>query len=271
MHITITSQSNPKIKELVHFQKSNSKRRKENVVIIEGNKEIRFALEAGFKFKEVYICHSLFTDTLLEKQLTEAHSPIKIYSISKEIYQKLAYREGVNGILGIAASTSLSWDDIILPPIPLILVLSAIEKPGNIGAMLRTADAAGVDLVIICDPHCDIYNPNVIRSSVGCVFFNQIITTHKEEVVKWLKENKISIFAASLQAQEFYHETDFSKGGAIVMGSEAEGLEESWYKDTDIHIKIPMLGRNDSLNVASAASILIYEAKRQIGFNKTGN
>jgi len=266
MYKSITSLQNPKIKELVQLQKSNSKRRKEHLLIIEGQKEIRFALEAGFQFKEVFICRSLFTDLLIEKQLLEANIKPIIYDVTKEIYEKLAYRDNVNGIIGLAVSKTISWQDIKLSAVPLILVLSTIEKPGNIGAMLRTADAAGVDLVIICDPSCDIYNPNVIRSSVGCVFFKQIITGTRDEAVKWLKTKKINIFASSLQAHTYYHEIDFSKGCAIVMGSEADGLDDSWYKDTDFHIKIPMSGRNDSLNVSNAAAILIYEAKKQIGF-----
>jgi TrmH family RNA methyltransferase len=149
---------------------------------------------------------------------------------------------------------------------PLLLILESVEKPGNLGAVLRTADAAGVDAVIICDPHTDFYNPNVIRSSVGCVFTNQIASATSEETINWLKENNIKIFSTYLKASAPYHETDFTKPCAIILGTEATGLSDLWVKKSDATIIIPMQGKIDSMNVSTAAAVVVFEARRQRGF-----
>ena len=151
---------------------------------------------------------------------------------------------------------------------PLILVLEAVEKPGNLGAVLRTADAAKVDAVIICDPLSDLYNPNTIRSSIGCIFTNQVVSCNSSEAIAWLREMNIPTYAAELTATDFYHETDLSGPIALIMGTEATGLSRLWLDGAEHRIKIPMLGRIDSLNVSISAAVLVFEAMRQRGFRK---
>src|SRR5258706_6486660 len=151
---------------------------------------------------------------------------------------------------------------------PLILVLEAVEKPGNLGAILRTADAAGVDAVIICDPQTDFYNPNVIRSSVGCVFTNQLAAVSSDVAIAWLKKTQIITVCTSLQASRPYHQIDFTQPCAIVMGTEATGLSELWTKNSDANIIIPMQGKIDSMNVSNAAAVVVFEVLRQRGFSK---
>jgi TrmH family RNA methyltransferase len=146
---------------------------------------------------------------------------------------------------------------------PLVVILESVEKPGNLGAVLRSADASGVDAVIVCDPLTDLYNPNLIRSSIGAIFTVPVATASSEETIKWLKDNNIRIYTAQLQDSEWYYDTDMTGGTAIVMGTEATGLTDVWRKAADAHIKIPMLGRLDSLNVSVSAAILMYEAVRQ--------
>jgi len=263
MQTKITSTSNPKIKHLALLQKSNQKRKKEKVFLIEGAKEIIYAAEAGFNIKEVYIYPSVFLDTPLLNRLEKALGQQNIFNVSKEVYEKLAYREGINGILAVAEIKEKKLSTLTLSEKPLILVLNNIEKPGNLGAILRTADATKVDAVIVCDASCDIFNPNVIRSSVGCVFFTNIVQAEKEETIEWLKAHKINTFAASLKADIEYTEPDYTEATAFIMGSEALGLPEEWLNATDRHIKIPMLGHNDSLNVSTSTAVLAYEVLRQ--------
>ena len=158
---------------------------------------------------------------------------------------------------------TMSLDALRLKENPLVVVLESVEKPGNLGAVLRSADAAGVDAVIVCDPLTDLYNPNLIRSSIGAIFTVPVAATTSEEAISWLKTNNIKIYTAQLQDSEWYYDTDMKGGTAIVMGTEATGLTDTWRKAADAHIRIPMLGRLDSLNVSVSAAILMYEAIRQ--------
>jgi RNA methyltransferase, TrmH family len=190
----------------------------------------------------------------------------ELIEISKEVYQKLAYRDTTEGIIAVAKTKSLQLSDLELPENPLILVMEAIEKPGNIGAMLRTCDAANVDAVIIADPKTDLYNPNIVRSSVGCLFTNQIATDSSEEVIKFLNKKNITIFGATLQNSQFYHHQNYTTPTALVVGTEATGLSKAWREDAIKNIIIPMQGEIDSMNVSVASAILLFEAKRQRGF-----
>ena len=147
-----------------------------------------------------------------------------------------------------------------------MLVLESVEKPGNLGAILRTADAANLDAVIICDPQTDIYNPNAIRSSIGCIFTMPVVTSTTEQTIRWLRSNSVMIFATALTAAHYYHETDFRKPSAIIMGSEASGLSDQWLDEADHLIKIPMNGKIDSMNVSASAAVVVFEALRQRGF-----
>jgi TrmH family RNA methyltransferase len=190
----------------------------------------------------------------------------KLIEISKEVYQKLAYRDTTEGIIAIAKSKSLTLNELELGDNPLIMVAEAPEKPGNIGALLRTADAANLDAVIVSNPKSDMYNPNIVRSSVGCLFTNQIATGTTEEVIDFLKSKNISIYCATLQDSTNYHIQDYTTPTALVVGTEATGLSDDWRKASTKNIIIPMQGEIDSMNVSVAAAILIFEAKRQRGF-----
>lgn len=260
----ITSAQNPRIKNLLALQRSRE-RRLLNRIIIEGYREISLALAAGFPIKEIYTCRQLDTENRID-ELTEYILKSLVFEISTEVFKKLAYREASDGFIAVAEPKMLKLNDIILSSNPLIIVLEAVEKPGNLGAVLRTADASNVDAVIVCDPLSDLYNPNTIRSSIGCVFTKQVVSCTSSEAIAWLRQKSIPTYAAALTASKFYHETDLSRATALIMGAEATGLSRLWLSKADYQIKIPMLGGIDSLNVSTAAAILVFEAKRQRGF-----
>ncbi|HEY3402253.1 MAG TPA: RNA methyltransferase [Ohtaekwangia sp.] len=262
MHFTITSTQNPKVKSLLALEKPRE-RRKQGLFIIEGKKEIGLAVEAGYKVGNLFFCEDIIT---LEEVKSFARNEQLLVPVSKEVFEKIAVREGTGGIIAVAEQKTHRLDELQLNENPLVLVLESVEKPGNLGAILRTADAAGVDAVLICDPQTDFYNPNVIRSSVGCIFTKQVASASSEETIAWLKKNGILIFCTYLKASQPYHLKDYKKPSAIVMGTEATGLSEIWVKNADANIIIPMQGRIDSMNVSTAAAVVIFEARRQRGF-----
>lgn len=186
-----------------------------------------------------------------------------VIEIPEQIYRKVAYRESTEGIIAEVAYKSLKLEDLNLPENPLIVVLESVEKPGNLGAVLRSADAAGADAVLICDPLTDLYNPNLIRASIGAVFTVPTVAVCSEETIAFLKAKNIQILTAQLQDSSLYYDVDMRKGTAIVMGTEATGLTNPWRQAASAHIRIPMLGRLDSLNVSVSAAILLFEAVRQ--------
>lgn len=262
MHFLITSTQNPKIKSLLALEKPRE-RRKQQLFVVEGAKEVRMAMEAGYRIGNIFFCEEILDkkesgDLLKQDKL--------LIPVSKDVFDKIAIRESTGGILAVAEQKLHRLQDIKLSDNPLLLILEAVEKPGNLGAILRTADAAGVDAVIICDPQTDFYNPNVIRSSVGCVFTKQIASATSEETINWLKQQHINIFCTYLKASKPYHETDFTKPSAIVMGTEATGLSDVWVKNSTANIIIPMQGKIDSMNVSNAAAVTVFEARRQRGF-----
>lgn len=263
MHVKITSTQNPKIKSLLTLEKPRE-RRKQNLFVVEGAQEVRMALEAGYTISNVFFCEEIIdqrdvTDLVRDERL--------LVPVSREVFDKIAVRESTGGLLAVAEQKTHRLEDIHLRKNPLLLILEGVEKPGNLGAILRTADAAGVDAVIICDPQTDFYNPNVIRSSVGCVFTKQIASATSDETIAWLKKNNVSIFCTYLKASHPYHEVDYRSSSAIVMGTEATGLSDVWVKNATANIIIPMLGKIDSMNVSNAAAVVVYEAMRQREFN----
>ena len=185
------------------------------------------------------------------------------FEVNSQVFNKITYRQNNEGILAVMQAENLILNDIKLSDLPLIIVLEAVEKPGNLGAVLRTADAVGADAVIVCDPQTDIYNPNVIRSSLGCVFTKQIAVCSSEEAFQWLKRNNIEPIAASLSATKLHFNTNMNKPVAFIMGTEASGLTDFWLQNTKTQVMIPMLGKIDSLNVSASPAILVYEALRQ--------
>lgn len=264
MHFLITSTQNPKIKSLLALEKPRE-RRKQQLFIIEGAKEVKMALQAGYRIGNIFFCEEILDKKIADDLLRDDKL---LVPVSKEVFDKIAIRESTGGILAVAEQKTHRLEDIHLSKNPLVLILEAVEKPGNLGAILRTADAAGVDAVIICDPQTDFYNPNVIRSSVGCVFTKQIASATSEETIAWLKKNHVAIYCTYLKASRPYHETDFTAPSAIVMGTEATGLSDLWVKNSTTNIIIPMHGQIDSMNVSNAAAVVVFEARRQRGFFK---
>ncbi|MDO5977651.1 TrmH family RNA methyltransferase [Flavivirga spongiicola] len=260
----ISSTQNPIIRQLTQLKDKSRERRKTGLFLIEGAREISLAQKGNYEIEIILFHPELFSKEKLNDLSTEH---VNIIEISKEVYQKLAYRDTTEGILAVAKSKNHNITDLKFnTKNPLVLVAEAPEKPGNIGAILRTADAANIDAVIIANPKTDFYNPNIIRSSVGCVFTNQIATGSISEIIGFLKENNINIYCAALQASVNYHTQDFNKSTAIVVGTEATGLSNEWLESSTQNIIIPMQGEIDSMNVSVAAGILIFEAKRQRGF-----
>lgn len=262
MHFKITSTQNPKVKSLLALEKPRE-RRKQQLFVIEGRKEIGLALEAGYKIGNVFFCDEIISLTEVSKLFKD---DMLLIPVSKDVFEKLAVRENSGGLIAVAEQKVHTLDQLKLSKNPLVLVLESVEKPGNLGAILRTADASGVDAVIICEPQTDFYNPNVIRSSIGCIFTKQVAAATSEETIDWLKKNQISIYCTYLKASKAYHLTDYTKPSAIDMGTEATGLSGIWVKNSDANIIIPMQGKIDSMNVSTAAAVIVFEAKRQRGF-----
>jgi len=266
MHKQISSVQNPLIKEIVQLKEKSRVRKKSHQFIIEGQREISLAQKGGYEIKTILFDTTIITiDTIAELINLKA---ITVIEITPDVYRKIAYRATTEGVIAVTKSKKQTLDTISFKtPTPLILVAEAPEKPGNIGAFLRTADAANVDAVIIANPKTDLYNPNIIRSSVGCVFTNQIAMGTTEEVIDFLKEKNINIFCAALKENsKNYHLQDYTKASALVVGTEATGLSDSWLEKSTKNIIIPMQGKIDSMNVSVAAGILIFEAKRQRNF-----
>ena len=260
----ISSLHNPRIKNIVKLSK-NKERKEQNIFTIEGARELMLALSGGYSIDSVFICPSLFETSDYPDVLHNIPSN-KQYEVTEAVFRKIAYREGSDGLIALAIPKEHSLDKLKLSANPFIIVLEAVEKPGNLGAILRTADAAAIDAVIICDPLTDLYNPNVIRSGVGCLFTVQTAICSSEEAVSWLQKNNIKSYAAELQASDWYHDTDFREPSAIIMGTEADGLTGYWLENANARIKIPMRGAIDSLNVSVSTAILTFEAMRQRGF-----
>lgn len=259
----IESLQNPLIKHLVQLQTKSKTRKQTETFLIEGVREISLALKGGYELQTVLFSSEIISETEVKKM---ASKNTELIEISTEVYKKLAYRDTTEGVLAVAKTKSLRLEDLILPEKPLVLVAEGLEKPGNLGAILRTADAAKLDAVLIADPKSDMYNPNVIRASVGCLFTNQIAVGSTEEVIAFLKKIHLNIYSATLQDAVPYHTQDYTEPTALVVGTEATGVTTAFREQSVQNIIIPMQGEIDSMNVSVAASILIFEAKRQRDF-----
>ena len=289
---TITSAQNPKIKNLLLLQEKSKARREQGLFVVEGQRELEHCLEGGYEIRTLFYCPEIAEEGVVSKisghprpdkregpagvasgrgrseaeaifdTIPSAAKPLVI-EIPEQIYRKVAYRESTEGIIAEVAYKSLKLEDLKLPENPLIVVLESVEKPGNLGAVLRSADAAGADAVLICDPLTDLYNPNLIRASIGAVFTVPTVAVSSEDAIAFLKAKSIQILTAQLQDSSPYYDVNMRKGTAIVMGTEATGLTNPWRQAASAHIRIPMLGRLDSLNVSVSAAILLFEAVRQ--------
>ncbi len=259
----ISSLQNSSVKNLVKLTKARE-RKVQNLFVIEGARELSLALAGDYSVEEVYVCYELFENTRYPDVLDRIDDD-RIVEITPQVFQKVSYRTSSDGLIAVARPKSHYLSDIQLSENPFMIILESVEKPGNLGAILRTADAAAVDAVIVCDPQTDIYNPNVVRSSVGGLFSVQTAVCTSDEAMAWLNENKIASYAAELEAAEWYQGIDFGGPSAIVMGTEAEGLTNSWLNYATKRIKIPMRGKIDSLNVSVSTAVLTFEAMRQRG------
>lgn len=288
---TITSAQNRKVKELLTLVEKSKARSAAGLFVVEGQRELGHCLDAGFIPETLFICGEVMAvqnnavnvaktghlteniegkdglDALIAK--AEALNPrLGVVQIPAFLYEKVAYRGSTEGIIAEVHSVPRSLEDLRLGERPLVMVLESVEKPGNLGAVLRSADAAGADAVIVCDPLTDIWNPNLIRSSVGAVFSVPVAVCTSADAIAFLRKRGIRILTAQLQDSEWYYDTDMTGATALVMGTESTGLTQAWRDSADAHIKIPMLGRLDSLNVSVSAAVLLYEAVRQ---RKGGN
>jgi RNA methyltransferase, TrmH family len=258
----ISSLQNPKIRNILKLQK-HSERKLQNLCTIEGIRELKTAIEAGYTVKQFFFCQTIAGKEILSFINRMNFNEEQVYEISKPVFERIAYRESTEGIYALVEQKSSKLENINLSKVPLVLIVESVEKPGNLGAMFRTADAARLDAIVICDPQTDIYNPNVIRSSIGSVFVNQVAVCNSSEAIKWLKKNNIKSFAATPGGKAFYNDANFTVPCAIVMGAESTGLSNTWLEACDEQIRIPMLGKMDSLNVSNATAILVFEAIRQ--------
>ncbi len=261
----ITSLQNNRIKNIHKLSTKARERKEQGLFLIEGARELSLALIGNYLLDSVYICPELFEKTDYPEIIHAIPSTI-LYEVSASVFQKIAYREGSDGILALAKPKANTLENLNVPPNPFFIVLEAVEKPGNLGAILRTADAAKVNGMIVCDPLVDIYNPNVVRSSVGCLFTVPMAVCTNEEAHAFFKRNHIQTFAAELTAAQRYQDMDYTSPSAIIMGTEADGLTDFWIRQADKRIKIPMRGAIDSLNVSVSTAIITFEAMRQRGF-----
>jgi TrmH family RNA methyltransferase len=261
----ISSKQNDRIKNLIQLQKS-SERRKQGVFIIEGIKEIEKAVMSGYNIVSAFFCPEIIEYSEVEKIIGQEHN-INFFQVTQDVYSKVAYRDKAGGLILVAKPKQLLLENINVEKNPLLLIIEGVEKPGNIGAILRTADAAGISGIIICDPLTDLYNPNTIRASLGCVFTQSIALCSTAVAIEWLKKKSIRIIATHLKASKPYFQIDYTLPSAIVMGTEATGITKTWIEAADDSIIIPMRGVADSLNVSTATSILVFEACRQRYFN----
>lgn len=260
MALDISSLQNPRIKQLVALEKPRE-RRHQGLFVVEGVREVSLAVQSGLELKSLFICPSFFKADV-DYPISEGRA--EVFHLSEEVFAKVAVREGTGGVIALFESREHELEQLPETENPLYLILEKVEKPGNIGAILRTADAAGLSGVIVCDQATDFYNPNVIRSSVGCVFTVPVARASNEEVLAYIRQRNIRSYAAALtDTATPYHQHDFTAPSAILLGSEADGLSEFWLRNSDEQVIIPMRGRIDSMNVSNAAAVLVFEALRQ--------
>lgn len=271
----VTSAQNPKIRNLLLLQEKSRARREQGLFVVEGRRELQHCLEAGFTVRTVFVCPEVAGErwpvgaghdaNVTPGQVANVIPGLtgNLVEIPEALYRKVAYREGTEGVIAEVEVKERRLEDLELPENPLVVVLEAVEKPGNLGAVLRSADAARADAVIVCDPLTDLWNPNLIRASLGGIFTVPTVAASSEETIAWLKAHGIRILTAQLQDSSWYYDVDMTVGTALVMGTESTGLTDIWRRAADAHIRIPMLGRLDSLNVSVSAAILLFEAVRQ--------
>jgi len=258
----IQSVQNPLIKNILKLQEKSRERKKQQLFVVEGRREIELAFKGQFEIDSL-----LFIPQKIESHYLKQFNAKEIIEISPEVYKKIAYRESTEGVIAIAKSKYIDLNSLTFEnKKPLILVIEGVEKPGNIGAMIRSADAANIDAIILADPKTDQYNPNVIRSSVGGVFTKNIVISSSKDIIAFFRKNDIKMYAATLQNSNLYTNQNYTEASAIIVGTEANGLTQIWREYSTKNINIPMQGEIDSMNVSVAAAIILFEAKRQRNF-----
>lgn len=268
----LSSVQNPRIKQLVKLR-DRSAREETDQFLIEGYRELLRAVDSGFPIDSLFICPDLFLGSN-EQSLIERirKNGAQILTCTKPVFEKISYRDRPDGLVGLAPQRHLTlanFDKLLAGKENSFLVVAeAIEKPGNLGTILRSADAVGLDGLIVCDRCTDIHNPNVVRASTGTLFTVPVVETQGDETLNWLKQKKIAIVAATPSAEKEFTDVDLTGPIAIAVGTEQLGLSKRWMNEADIQVRIPMLGVADSLNVAMATTLLLYEALRQRGHKK---
>jgi len=252
----ITSLQNPRLKHLVRLRDDKRQRQNDGLMLVEGYDEIQLALAAGHKPQTI-----LSATELVSRQISEVNT--EAITVNRAVFEKLSYRENPDGWLAVFPIPRVSLDDLKLNASPLIVVAESIEKPGNLGAILRTADAAHVDAVIVCDPRVDAYGPNVVRASRGAVFTVPLVETKSPQALVFLQGRGIRVLAATPSAEEEYTHQDLRGPLAVAIGTEDEGLSNFWLSQADVRVKIPMMGKVNSLNVSVSTALIVYEALRQ--------
>ena len=252
----ISSLQNPRVKQAVKLREDKRQRQRAGLMLVEGFDEISLALSAGYQ------PHTVFTaPELTGRQISGL--AVEPLTVNRLVFEKMSYRDNPDGWLAIFPIPKVTLDQLKLGDQPLVIVAESLEKPGNLGAILRTADAAGVDLLLVCDPRVDIYNPNVVRASRGALFTLPVVETDNASALTWLRSRGIQILASTPSADNLYTHADLRPPTAIAVGTEDEGLTQFWLSNADVKVKIPMVGKVNSLNVSIAAGLLAYEAVRQ--------
>ena len=262
----ITSAQNPKIKTLMELQEKSKARRREGLFVVEGVRELIHCIEAGYETFAIFACPDILSEDSLGEVLEAAEKSSArciCYSIPKALYEKVAYRGSTEGVIAELRCKSHNLEDLTVRENPVIVVLESVEKPGNLGTILRSADAAKVAAVIVCNRTTDIHNPNVVRASTGTMFSVPVAEASSDEALEFLKERGFKILAATPHAEKLHFEVDLTGNVAIALGAEQYGLTAKWMDGAELRVRIPMLGLADSLNVSAAATILVYEAVRQ--------
>jgi TrmH family RNA methyltransferase len=254
----ITSLQNPRVKQIVKLRDDKKTRKEDGLLLVEGYDEIQLALSAGNNPQTV-----LYSPELISRQISGAFA--ETLTVSRAVFQKMSYRENPDGWLAVFPIPHRSLEELRLSNTPLVIVAESIEKPGNLGAILRTADAAQVDALLLCDARVDPWNPNVVRASRGAVFSVPVVEADNASALEWLKSRRMRILAATPSAESLYTGVDLRKPVAIAVGTEDEGLTDFWMSNADIRVRIPMMGKVNSLNVSVSTALVVYEAVRQRG------
>ncbi|MEW6092877.1 MAG: RNA methyltransferase [Chloroflexota bacterium] len=253
----LASLQNPRVKYIVKLREDRRQRQRDGLTLVEGRYELELALASGLQPREIYFCEELASGrpaAVLDR------NPV---TVTRAVFEKMSQRENPDGWLAVFPIPHRTLESLRLSSHPLLILTESVEKPGNLGAILRTADAAGVDGLLVCDPRVDLYNPNIVRASRGTLFTVPAVEASNSEALAWLRENRIQVLAAAPQADMVYTEADFRQPVCIAVGTEDEGLTDFWLENADLKVRIPMAGKVNSLNVSTSTAIILYEVVRQ--------